>query len=426
MPRPRILLISTFYPWPLANGGASQRLALLHSALSQLGEVELAIVASPEILAEGRGIAEDKKQAIVIEVEARPHGPTGPWNALSRLPLGWISRFFRRLATVHGYYKPAPEMASWLREVAEEKRYDMMVGWNLRCAAMSGLTELETTLPRILDVDDIDWHTSLTRTLAHDSDNRRRLWMGRFVAWETRRVTLPLIKRFDRTWVCSEEDREEIDLPGMETLVNIPFRLPEHPQLIPCGPTRPGNHEILCVGSLSWIRNIDGVDHFLVHCWPSIRERVPDATLRLVGQVNPELRARWENYDGVKVEGYVENLREAYEECAFTLGLVRWGAGTKIKVIESLAYRRTCVVTAHTWRGYRHDLFDGESLLCGATDDAMVESCVQLLENPELREKLAHCGFEITSERYTAEHFHDIVRNTCEPLLAEKELLQGD
>ena len=415
--RPRILLICTFYPWPIANGGASQRLALLRSALAELGDVELALVSSPEVLREMKENPERQGQGIAIEVESLSFEPSGPWKPFSKLPLGWISRFFGRLALVHGQYKSVPEMASWLRKAAEESRYDLIVAWNLRCAAMAGLTGLKTAIPRVLDVDDVDWHTSLSRTVAHDSASPRRLWMGRLVAWETRRISLPLIKEFDRTWVCSEEDREEIDVPGMQTLANIPFRLPEHPPLIPCEPPGAENHGILLVGSLSWIRNIDGVDHFLDHCWNSIRDRVPDATLRLVGKVDPAHRSRWETFEGVTVEGFVDDLRPVYEACAFTLGLVRWGAGTKIKVVESLAYRRTCVVTPHTLRGYHHDLVHGESLLCGDTDEAMVECCVQLLQDPGLRDELAESGFRVVSERYTAEHFHDVVRKTCEPLL---------
>ena len=417
VPRPRILLVSAHYPWPLGQGGAQQRLALLCAALRQVGDVEIGVVALPGMLAEGKTHPAREAQPVVVEVEAPDPEPAGPWKWLAMLPLGWISRFFRRLSVIHGHYTPVPEFAAWLNRAVTEKRYDLIVAWNLRSAAMGGVTRLKSTIPCVLDIDDIDWHASLTRTVAHDSNNQRRLLMGRFAAWETRRVALPLMKRFDRTWVCSDEDREEMDLPGMTTLVNIPFQPPGKPRLAPCGPTRPDNHELLCVGSLTWVRNIDAVDHFLVHCWQEIREQVPDATLRLAGKIAPELRSRWEAYQGVKIEGFVEDLHAAYERCAFALGLVRWGAGTKIKVIEALAYRRTCVVTPHTLRGYRHDLDHGESLLCAPTDKAMVECCVQLIKSPELRNRLAAKGHEIVSRRYSTERFNEVVLSTCSPLL---------
>ena len=406
-----------FYLWPLGRGGAQQRMALLYDSLSELGDVEIGVLVSSSALANAKKHPARAAQPLAIEAEIPEYKPIGLWGWLSLLPLGWVSRFFRRLALVHGRYESVPEFASWLNRAVAEKRFDLIVACNLRSAAMAGLTRLSGTVPCVLDVDDVDWHTYMSQTIAHDSGSRRRLLMGRFVAWETRRAAFPLIKGFDRSWVCSEEDREEMDFSRVTTLVNIPFRPDGNPPLVPCSPTGPENHELLCVGSLSWVRNADGVDHFLGHCWEKIQSQVPEATLRLVGHVTPELRSSWEAYEGVKVEGFVEDLQGAYERCAFALGLVRWGAGTKIKVVEALAYRRTCVVTPHTHRGYRHDLVHGESLMCGQTDESMVECCVQLLRSRDLRNRLAQKGHEVVLSQYSTERFHEVVRATCSPLL---------
>ena len=50
----------------------------------------------------------------------------------------------------------------------------------------------------------------------------------------------------------------------------------------------------------------------------------------------------------VEVSGFVQDLPPVYERAAFTVAPIYWGGGTKIKVLESLAYGRTCVASATT------------------------------------------------------------------------------
>lgn len=44
-------------------------------------------------------------------------------------------------------------------------------------------------------------------------------------------------------------------------------------------------------------------------------------------------------------------MKPLYEECSLTVAPVAFGAGTSIKVLESFAYSRTCVMNYHASRG---------------------------------------------------------------------------
>jgi glycosyltransferase involved in cell wall biosynthesis len=146
---------------------------------------------------------------------------------------------------------------------------------------------------------------------------------------------------------------------------------------------------------------------------------LPEATLRIVGRyADDETRQEWEANPGVILAGYVDDLRAVYEQCAFTIAPVDWGAGTKIKVLESLAYGRTCVVTPHALHGYGEYLKHGDSLWCCASSEAMVDGCLRLLGDPRLRERLAARGHEIVCRHFSIDSFRSTVHETCVPLLA--------
>ena len=65
---------------------------------------------------------------------------------------------------------------------------------------------------------------------------------------------------------------------------------------------------------------------------------------RAKGHETPQ-RLRWEAIDGVQPVGYVDDLADEYRRCAFTVAPIFEGAGTKIKVLESLAFGRACLTT---------------------------------------------------------------------------------
>src|SRR5690606_21015222 len=119
---------------------------------------------------------------------------------------------------------------------------------------------------------------------------------------------------------------------------------------------------ILTVSAMRFRVNEEAVDRFVQKIWPRIRAAAPQARFRIVGsQMTEAHRARWGAHAGVEVIGFVERLADAYGACALTVAPIFEGGGTKIKVLESLLYGRTCVVAPHAQRGYEHVLRHGES-----------------------------------------------------------------
>lgn len=106
-----------------------------------------------------------------------------------------------------------------------------------------------------------------------------------------------------------------------------------------------------------------------------------------------------------------------YQEAAFSIVPLIDGAGTKIKVLESLAYTRTCVVTAHSISGYESVLKDGECVAVGRTLSALVPLAVHLLRDVETRYRMEIFDRQVIERNFTCEAVYRRVKQSVSTLL---------
>jgi glycosyltransferase involved in cell wall biosynthesis len=166
---------------------------------------------------------------------------------------------------------------------------------------------------------------------------------------------------------------------------------------------------------LSYVYNSQGIDSFLKESWPLVRQAHSDAVLRLVGsRLSTQDRERWAAVPGVDLVGFVQELRDAYRDCAFVVVPIWSGGGTNIKVPEALMYGRTCVVSQPAHRGYVKILRENESLMVGKNTQEMAAHCIDLLRDPERRTRLAETGARALTSFYSFERFQREVIATVE------------
>jgi glycosyltransferase involved in cell wall biosynthesis len=405
----KILLIVKGLPWPPTSGGA-QRTALLHEALSFLGEVSLL-----QWSHQGRSAAKINKTINERRFVRFLHVVRTPWlwKILKLLP----GRFGGSAAFISldlPYYTLCPRSERWLAEYVAAEAFDIVVSRYADPALQSGMASLPKSVRRIVDLDDVPWGAVRAHIAAGDytaSLSRRILaWLRPFIL---ERNVRPVLRRMDHLWVAKQADLDDYGSAGISVLPNIPFghispswKRPESDAPI-----------ILFVGTVDYPPNRDGLDWFISNVWPSVLRAVPGVQLKIVGGTLSGTPPDLECTPGVVYVGRVDDLAEAYAECAFTIAPVLWGGGTKIKVIESLAYGRSCVVTAHASEGYESTLRDGESLLIRSCAESFADACVDLLGNPEKCESLAKAGCRVVGNYYTHDVFYREVKTVVDRLV---------
>jgi glycosyltransferase involved in cell wall biosynthesis len=163
-----------------------------------------------------------------------------------------------------------------------------------------------------------------------------------------------------------------------------------------------------------------GVDRFIREGWPKIRAACPTADYWLAGKNDPATAKRSLAVPGIQVLGFVDNLAPLYSASWLSECPLWTGAGTNIKVLESLAFGRTCVVTTMGHRGFEDFLQSGDSLLVAANAEDVAENCIPLINDHSVRLALAKRGQEVVQRKFSYQKFARVVHGEVERALGER------
>lgn len=407
MATPKILFVSRNVPYPPV-AGSSQRTANLIDALREVGDVSLFVIGPPH----RRDMLEKAgyRVAATAEPTGRRRNPVG--RLIERLAPGKAEPIWRAVGGVGVDFTPDPGLQESLRRVLAAEKFDLIVGRYLIPSAQAGVFEPGLP-PAIVDIDDVD-SKAVAAKIASPASGALLRTVLRSRHSAVVRHERALHARAARLWFSNPDDLTLSPANG-DIVPNIPFALPARDTL---RHSPADSRTVLWVGSFNHRVNLEGVALFLKRAWPAILRACPDARFRIVGSSLPDnVQTRWQGIPGVEVVGFAPSLAPHYAEAAITIVPLLDGAGTKIKVLESLGYLRTSVVTRHSVAGFESLLRDGESLRLADTLDGLVEPVVQLLGDPGLRHAMESRGRAIVESHFAPAAVGDAVRSSVERLV---------
>jgi hypothetical protein len=162
-------------------------------------------------------------------------------------------------------------------------------------------------------------------------------------------------------------------------------------------PVTADSNRLIFYGSLFYGPNVDGIRWMCREVWPLIRRHRPDARLDIVG-LGHEALAELADVPGVTFHGFVGDLDAIIRQAAALVVPLRVGGGTRVKILEAWAKGLPVVSTTVGAEGL--GARDGESLLLGDAAKAFATRCVHVLENADLRRRLAAAGYEHGSRKF--------------------------
>ena len=229
-----------------------------------------------------------------------------------------------------------------------------------------------------------------------------------------------MLPKFSHVWLASELDLQKTIHHSKSVLPNIVY-IPSNKAAINPLAQAIDSKIVLFVGAYAHKVNVEGIERFIQNCWPKISAEVKGATLRVVGSGGWEkLQQKYAHDVTINIVGFVDELEGEYQQAAFTAVPLFEGGGTKIKILESMFYQRTCLISQHAQYGYEK-LRHRESLLVAANESELIIGCVELLKSPTLREKLAFNGHQQVVNDYSVAQFNQIVMNAIQTATQFKE-----
>jgi GT2 family glycosyltransferase/glycosyltransferase involved in cell wall biosynthesis len=216
-------------------------------------------------------------------------------------------------------------------------------------------------------------------------------------AKETEQLEYELVDQFDETWVVSSSEqrllREKwpeksiqvvsniVDVPGSDT----PFAL---------------RRDWLFIGSFQHTPNVDAVLFFVQKIYPLVSSRLRDAKFYIIGdKAPPEIVAL--GNEKIVVTGLQRDARPFFDSVKLSVAPLRFGAGVKGKINQSMGFGVPVVATSTAVDGT--DLRADEDILIADDPEDFASALIKLYESEELWNRLSQSGLRKTRELYSVE-----------------------
>jgi glycosyltransferase involved in cell wall biosynthesis len=373
----RILALTSWWPEP-ANNGSRLRIASLLRAMAQRHDIHLiSFFQEPVTEAQIRRMRE-----ICTAVEAIPQPVWRPRPGEQILSL-W-------------HPEPSSFRATWSAAFDACVRRAATDAPDMVIAFQTGVARYALSVPGVprlleeLEVGNFYTHVHLQKMPHH----RLRAWL----TWRKQTAYIRrLLGHFDACTVVSvnEQRLTHAIAPGATVYV-LPNGTDVSVGDQDWGAPQPDT--LIYPGALTFDANFDAVDYFLRDIFPRVKAQRPEVRFVVTGNAPPTLRTALPQIEGVEFTGYVPDVRPVIARSWCEVVPLRSGGGTRLKVLEALALGVPVVSTPKGIEGLALD--DDIHVLVAPTTDEFVDATLRILDQPELRARLAEAGRRRVAELY--------------------------
>ncbi len=156
--------------------------------------------------------------------------------------------------------------------------------------------------------------------------------------------------------------------------------------------------ELLYVGSMSYSPNADAVAFFANEVLPILKRQMSHVVFRVVGRCPPEHITRLRAIPGVHIEGEVDDVTPYYQRAAACVVPLRFGGGTRLKILEAFALGRPVVSTALGAEGLA--VLHGKHLLKADSPQDFADAITLVLRDSHMRKRLTTEGRALAESTY--------------------------
>jgi GT2 family glycosyltransferase/glycosyltransferase involved in cell wall biosynthesis len=205
------------------------------------------------------------------------------------------------------------------------------------------------------------------------------------------------VEQADETWVVSPLEQrllqESFPAKSIQLVSNIVD--------IPGSKMRfSSRRDYLFIGGFQHRPNIDAVLFFGQKIYPLVRQHLPDAKFYVLGGKAPREIAALAT-EGIIIAGAQKDVRPFFDRVKLSIAPLRFGAGVKGKINQSMAFGVPVVATLRAVDGM--GLRDREDVLIADEPDAFARAVIELYQSEELWTRLSANGIEKTRELYSPE-----------------------
>ena len=379
-----ILFVNNFYNiFAKADCGASQRTMCLIRALAKFGHVDVISFVDDTI-------SNEPNVDVIFSQEIGMATQRG----------NRFNKFFKlfRWNDPYSIYPENIEKSKIIDSFVEQKHYDYIAIRYVHFACDCGLLKYNDKL--IIDIDD-DPKDVVLMSLDKVRTLRNKIYT-RIYANTIDRVTRFIISHVKTAFYSTPTKQYD----NAHFLPNISA----YNQPLPPAEFSGNDRNILIVGRYHYLPNAEGLEHFIRNIFPVVKKSIPNVSLLVCGKViDDELRRLCEKIVGIKLLGFVEDLRDAYDNCHCAIVPLYRGTGTSVKLVEAMSMGRAVVTTSAGARGLNKQVENGVDFILADEDHAFAEGIIRLLSDERFNHTLSDNAKAKMQQYYSEQAFNTIV-----------------
>jgi polysaccharide biosynthesis protein PslH len=367
--RRRIAVLSPYFPFPLAHGGAVRIFNLLREMSAEF-DIFLFAFRDAETGDDLQPVLDLCVRLILAE---KPRYREPRWSTL--MP-----------PEVHEFRSPAMIVA--LARIRAECKIEAVQVEYTMLAPYSGdvLVEHDVTF-------------ALYRQIRDRSPGIAQRWDY----WRWQRFEKKWIRRYRKVVVMSELDRALLHRSSGRPNVAV---IPNGVDLERFTPEieRPGER-LLFIGSFRHFPNIVAFQFFVEKVWPILREQSSEITFTVVAGSEPMLYwpagaslFAFQRDEHIRLLGFIADVRPLYVEANLAIVPTLVSAGTNLKVLEAMAMDRAVVSTSSGCAGL--GLEHGVNVWIADSPEDFARAIQTLLEDASQRRRIAEAGRMHVQQNY--------------------------
>lgn len=375
--RKKILFLTSRIPYPLEKG---DKLRAYHQIrfLNQSHDVHLCVISSQKLTADAKKelrkitkelyVYESKKISVLLNLMV---------SFFSGLPIQ-VGYFFNS----GGHY--------FIHQIIQKIKPDHIFVQLLR---MSEYVKTYSDIPKTLDYMD-SFSMGMQRRKEKASGIKKMLF-----AMENNRLTKyekEIFPFFNHHFIISQQDKDTLNFSGSEKIHIVPNGVDD--TFFTPNKSIEKKYDLIFTGNMSYPPNVAAVELIVKKILPIIWQSKPNCNFLIAG-AEPSSTVKALASDRVIVTGWMDDIRDAYNEGRIFLAPLNIGTGLQNKLLEAMSMELPCITSALANNALAAE--PNQEVLIGETPQEYAKLVLQLMENPSLQNELA-----ISGKNFVVKNFH--------------------
>jgi glycosyltransferase involved in cell wall biosynthesis len=370
----RLLFFVPICVYPVSHGGASRIMNTIWGLSKRGHEVHVLSLVGNDL---------DRAAMLSLPDVASSASYVLP-SEMSFPPGGLVPR------AVCGTYRPS--MGRRIEEMVQRYAIDIV---QLEYTHSAAYLAKRVGVPMVLVEHDIAYRSAFRRALK--LGDAPHIMFGLFDAMRLYRWEIKNARKADLVLAVSEQEAAILRRHGIDKVSDA---VPNGVDIAALEPKslRRETKDILFVGYFLHSPNVDALRYFVSTVWPLLQKTGRELSVSIVGSHLPTDLARSVRACGFRHAGYVENLPEELWSHRVFIAPIRYGAGTRIKLLEAAAAQ--CAMVSTTLGAEGLGWRDGQDLLIADRPADFARSIERLLDDSALRSRLGVSAHNSVKRRF--------------------------